>query len=110
MPDERLLKRRLPAVERNIKEINPETDVRARLLGTVIDKSANSIVLDDGTGKVEILFAETPYAEQGQMVRVVTRVMPLIDGFECRGETIQVLEDDFDINLYKKTRSMVKYV
>ena len=110
MPDERLLKRRLPAHERSVKEINPELDVRVRLLGTVIDKSTNSVVLDDGSGRIEVLFEEPPYVEQGQLVRIVTRVMPLIDGFECKGEAVQVLEDDFDINLYKRTRSMVKYV
>ena len=110
MPDERLIKRRLPAVERKISEIFPERDVRVRLLGTVIDKGTNSIVLDDGTGKIDIMFPEDPYVNQGQLIRVVTRILPLLDGFECRGECIQTLDDSFNLDLYKKVREMVKNV
>ena len=110
MPDERLVRRRLPATERRISDIYPERDVRVKLLGTVIDKGANSIVLDDGSGKVEVLFPEVPYVNQGQLIKVVTRILPLLDGFECRGECVQLLDDNFDLNLYKKARELMKNV
>lgn len=109
MPDERLIRRRLPAIERKVTEIHPEMDVRVRLTGTVIDSTTNSFVLDDGSGKVEIFFDEDPNVRQGQMVKTIVRVLPLIDGFECRGEAVQSL-DGFDIDLYNKAKEVIKNV
>ena len=86
MPDEKLIRRRLPSVEKPISAIQPETDVRLRLTGTVIGVGPNSVVIDDGTGKVEVFFEREPIVREGQLIRVITRVFPLIDGFECRGE------------------------
>jgi hypothetical protein len=107
MPEERLMKRRLPALEKRIADIQPEADVRVRLLGTVIDSSLNSVVLDDGSGKIEIYFEDQPNVRNGQLVRVITRILPLIDGFECKGEVLQNL-DDFNLDLYKKTKEIVR--
>ena len=107
MAQERLIRRRLPSVEKSIADIQPETDVRVRLIGTVIDTTPNSIVVDDGTGKIEIYFGEEKNVKNGQLVRVITRILPLIDGFECRGEAIQSL-DGYDLDLYKKARKIFK--
>jgi len=109
MPEEKFLRRRLPAVERRIIDIHPEIDVRVKLIGTVIDTSANSMILDDGTGKVEIILDEQPYFQPGQLVKVIARVLPLIDGFECKGETIQNLEG-FNLDLYRKAKEVIKSV
>lgn len=104
---EKFLKR-LPAVEKTISDIDPKNDVRVRITGTVIDSSDNSIVIDDGSGKVEVLFEKpTTYLREGQFIRVVTRILPLIDGFECKGEVIQNM-DNFDLSLYKDARKIVK--
>jgi hypothetical protein len=105
MPEEKLIRRRLPAVEKIISDIHPDSDVRIRVLGTIIDMGPNSIVLDDGSGKIEIYFEEMPNVKQGQMVRVITRIIPLIDGYECKGEVLQTLEG-FNLELYKKARAM----
>ena len=107
MPQERLMRRRLVAVEKRIGEIQPESDVRVRLTGTVIDVAPNSIVIDDGSGKIDIFFEREPLVHQGQLVRVITRVLPLIDGFQCRGEAVQTL-DDFNIDLYNKAKEIAK--
>ncbi len=107
MAQERLVKRRLPSIEKSIADIQPESDVRVRLMGTVIDTTPNSIVIDDGTGKVDVYFGEDTNVRQGQYVRVITRILPQIDGFECRGEAIQDLTG-FNLKLYKKTREIVK--
>ncbi len=107
MAQEKLIKRRLPSVEKEIANINPEIDVRVRLIGTVIDTTPNSIIIDDGTGKLEIYFGENLNIKQGQLVRVIARILPLIDSFECRGEAIQIL-DDFNLDLYKKARKIIK--
>ena len=45
----------MPAIPRKISDINPEKDIRVRLLGRVIDKSDNTIIIDDGSGKAEII-------------------------------------------------------
>jgi hypothetical protein len=107
MPDERLIRRRLPALEKKIADIQPESDVRVRLIGTVIDSSLNSVVLDDGSGKIEIYFEEQPNVTNGQLVRIIARILPLIDGFECKGEVLQNL-DDFNFDLYKKVKEIVR--
>ena len=107
MAQEKLIRRRLPSVEKSIADILPESDVRVRLIGTVIDNTPNSVVIDDGTGKVEVYFGEETDVKQDQRVRIITRILPQIDGFECRGEAIQSLEG-FNLNLYKKAREIVK--
>jgi len=43
--------------------------------------------------------------QNGQLIRVVARVLPLIDGFALRGEVVQRLED-FDMGLYRKAREL----
>ena len=100
--------RRLPGVEKKISEIQPETDVRIRLMGTVIGVNQNNVILDDGSGKVEIGFDYEPaYISEGQIVKVLTRVLPILDGFECKGECIQVL-NDFNVQLYNKVQEFIR--
>ncbi len=101
-------KRRLPGIERKISEIQPENDVRVRILGTVIGTGQGSLMVDDGSGRLEILFDHDPaYVSEGQLVRIITRILPLIDGFECRGECIQLL-NEFNVNLYNKAQKIIK--
>ena len=107
MAQERIIRRRMPSIEKSIIDIHPETDVRVRLIGTVIDTGSNSVVIDDGTGKVEVYFEDEPKVRQGQLIRVITRIIPMIDGFESRGEAIQTLEG-FNLELYKKAKSIIK--
>jgi hypothetical protein len=102
-------RRRLPAIEKNVAEISADKDVRVRILGTVIDSTEDSLLVDDGTGKAEVSW-DAPEAtaglSRGQLVRVVARVLPLIDGWALRGEALQRLEG-FDLQLYKKARQVV---
>ncbi|MEM5778710.1 MAG: hypothetical protein QXD43_03555 [Candidatus Aenigmatarchaeota archaeon] len=106
MINERLPRKRLVAIEKRIADLHPDSDVRVRLIGTVIDSGPNSIVLDDGSGKIEIYFDEQPNVVNGQLIRVIARILPLIDGYECRGEIIQNL-DNFNLELYKKAKEIV---
>jgi len=102
-------RKRLPAVEKSIADISADKDVRVRILGTVIETADQSLLMDDGTGKAEISWdapEETAGLQRGQLVRVVARVLPLIDGYALRGEAIQRLEG-FDLQLYKKARQLV---
>ncbi|MBI2076398.1 MAG: hypothetical protein HYT72_04075 [Candidatus Aenigmarchaeota archaeon] len=92
--------RRAPATPRRISEINPEKDIRVRLLGRVIVKDNGTLIIDDGTGKAEII-VENQDADINDLVRVFTRVLPLEEGFELRAELIQKM-NGLDIDLYKK--------
>jgi len=98
----------LPAKEKSIKEIN-KSDVRVRILGTVIDAKDNMIVLDDGTGKVNVIFRENVNVKDHQTVRIFGRVMPTENGFEIEGEIIQDMSG-IDINLYRKTIKLEKEI
>ncbi|MEM5814581.1 MAG: replication protein RepA [Candidatus Aenigmatarchaeota archaeon] len=103
------VKKRVPSAERRIADISPDKDIRVRLLGTVLDASESTILLDDGTGKAEVQFdssEEIAGLERGQLVRVVARVLPLIDGFALRGEAVQDMSG-FDMQLYKRARGII---
>lgn len=101
------LKKRLPAKERNISEILPN-DIRVRILGTVIDRNENSIVIDDGSGRIEIL-SDGQNPDMGKMVRVVTRILPISGGFEARSECIQDMTG-FDVELYRRAKEVARNV
>lgn len=98
MPEE--FRKRIPSKERKIEDIQPE-DVRVRITGTVIDKNENTLVVDDGTGKINATFEEEPDAEKGQLVRVFGRIVPIEDGFEIQGELAQDMSS-LDLELKKK--------
>lgn len=97
--------RRAPARPRRIADINPEEDIRVRLVGHVVSRSENSIMLDDKSSTREIIFdgVEIPESE---IVRIFARVLPLEDGYELRAEIVQSL-DSLDMELYKKVMKKV---
>lgn len=97
--------RRMPASEKNVADIGKD-DVRVRLLGTVIDKKDNVVVMDDGTGKINVVFEE-PVKSESKSVRVFGRVMPAEKGFEIQGEILQEM-DEIDLELYKKVKEIEK--
>ncbi|MBI2970910.1 MAG: hypothetical protein HYY37_00660 [Candidatus Aenigmarchaeota archaeon] len=93
--------RRLPAVPKNIADIR-EGDVRVRILGRVLDRTDGVLVLDDGTGKAEIV-ADTD-VRHNELVRVFARVLPLENGYELRAELVQPMHA-LDIELHQKVRA-----
>ncbi len=93
--------KRSPAVYRNIKDINPEKDSRVRILGKVVNKKDDILVLDDGTGVAEIVMMNDFDVAIGETVRVFCRVLPLEEGYELRGELVQKM-DDLNVELHKK--------
>mgnify|MGYP001596392462 CR=1 FL=1 len=93
-------------MEREIAGIRPE-DIRVRILGTVIDKNADAtrLVLDDGTGRIDVV-SDTPLqGELNQMVRVFGRVIPLENGVELQGEITQDMSQ-LDLVLLEKLKSL----
>ncbi len=89
--------RRLPAVEKKIADVS-ERDIRIRLLGTIIDKQEDFIVLDDGTGKIKIGGQTT--IKQNQLIRVIGKVVVGENGVEIQSEFIQNMEK-LDLELLK---------
>jgi len=81
-------KRRLPSVLKDIGEIRAE-DLRISVIGTIIDQQQDSLVLDDGTGKMLIRFDSPFEAELSKKMRVLGKVVPLDDGIELHGEFMQ---------------------
>ena len=94
---------RLAAAPRKITDINPEKDVRVRILGRIIDKADGTIVVDDGSSTAQIV---TDSGEVDDFVCVFARVLPLEDGYELRGEIVQN-KNGLDMALYKKIYSEV---
>jgi RNase P/RNase MRP subunit p29 len=98
--------RRLPAHEKKIAGIGKD-DIRVRLFGTVIDSNENALVLDDGTGKISVVFRDPVGIETGKTVRIFGRVMPAEEGFEIEGEILQDMSG-VDVPLYRKTVELEK--
>lgn len=103
-------KKRNPAYERDIKDIKPESDVRVRIIGTVISKSmdSSSIVIDDSTGQLTVLISSDELLEKtkpGQFVRIIGLVVPYEGGFELRAEIVQDMSL-LDKELYKKYKEL----
>ncbi|MFH1444949.1 MAG: replication protein RepA [Nanoarchaeota archaeon] len=97
-------RRRLPAKNRLVAGIKPD-DLRVRLLGTVVDSAENSLVLDDGTGKINVNFDDPIKAENNKLVRVFGRVVPLENGFELHGEIVQDMSL-LDMSLLKRMKDL----
>jgi hypothetical protein len=105
MPEEgQDMRRRLPSVFRRVSEIKPD-DVRVSLIGTVIDKADDGLVLDDGTGKVDITMTEPAQVEARDLVRVFGRVVPMEGGVQVQGEFVQGMKG-LDLELLKKVEQL----
>ncbi|RLG15762.1 MAG: hypothetical protein DRN71_00440 [Candidatus Nanohalarchaeota archaeon] len=78
-------------VEKNIREIDASSDVKVRVLGTVVSKVDNSIFVDDGTGTVQVAVSQDMAlnVSESQLVRVFGRLRLSGDGFDLYGEIVQ---------------------
>ena len=83
-------RRRKPAVERKIAEIR-EDDTRVSLIGKAfkVDKLDYTFWLDDGTGVILVESEENVLPENGQIVRVIGRVIRSDEDVHIFGEVIQ---------------------
>ena len=105
MPEQQ---RRAAAQPKSIEEVDPQRDIRVRIVGTVISKDDESVTLDDGTGTVEAFLQEDNMEkiEENQRIRVLGRVLPTPDGFEIQGEAVQDF-DSIDQDLYDRVKKVV---
>ena len=88
-----------------IGEIDAENDIRARFLGTVIEKREDSIVVDDGTKAVEVFLdnEKVPEINVKDSLRIFGRILPSPEGFEVQAEVVQNM-NNINFGLYKKIR------
>lgn len=107
MPDQQQ-QRRAPAKPKNIEEIDPQRDIRTRVVGTVISLEEESVTVDDGTGSVEIFMQEDDIegVEDNDKIRVLGRVLPTPDSFEIQAEIVHSLED-VDMETYNTVKKIV---
>ena len=99
-----VFRRRLPSVFRKVSDIRNE-DMRVSVIGTVIDKAEDGLVLDDGTGKIDVTFIEPPGSDFKSLVRVFGRVIPMESGFQLQGELVQDM-GGLDMELLKKVEQL----
>ncbi len=95
-------------VKRKIPEINPNIDLKVKILGFVVDKKDDTILLDDGSGKVKI-FVDMPGIMEkiniNQLLRVFGSTLPIDNGFEIKADVVQDLSG-LNIDLYKKVEEL----
>jgi hypothetical protein len=96
-------KRRLPSPLVEISGIK-STDIRISVIGTVIGRADDGIVVDDGTGKIDVTL-EGSSNDVPERVRVMGRVVPTESGFHLQGEVVQDMSG-LDMDLLKKTMSL----
>ena len=90
-----------PFKKAKIKEIPHEKYVS--VVGAIIKKDRNDILLDDGTGQIEVVFGEDINFKEGDIVRVFGVA---ISG-SLKGELIQDMSE-LDIKLYRESFDKIK--
>lgn len=97
--------KRVPMRERTVAELNGN-DIRAAVIGTVVDVNGERFVVDDGTGTVEVLMpAEAKAPAAGTLVRVIGRVRAE-EGVHKEAEAVQQMAG-LDVNLYKSLKRLL---
>lgn len=102
---EEIHQRRMPARPRKIAEIKMG-DERVRVVGLVVDKRDAEFTLDDGTGRLTIIFDDPTVAEGievGSKVRVFGAPLMVSGTNELHADIVQRL-DKLDLNLYREVR------
>ncbi len=95
-------------VKRKIEEINPETDLKVKIMGFVVDKKDDTVILDDGSKKAKVFVDNITIVEKmniNQLIRVFGSTLPTDEGFEIKADAVQDLSN-LNINLYKKVEEL----
>lgn len=106
---ERQFRRRKPAVERKIGEIS-ENDTRVAIIGKAfkVDKIDYTFWVDDGTGVILVESEENVLPENGQIVRVIGRVIRN-EEVHLFGEVVQDFSDA-DLEALEEIRELERTV
>jgi len=106
---EELRPRVKPARSRKISEIKIG-DERVRVIGLVVDKKEAEFMLDDGSGRLTVVFDDPAVVEGveiGSRVRVFGMPLNVAGAHELRAEIVQRV-DGLDLGLYEEVRREVK--
>ncbi len=98
-----------PATPRRISEIKTADD-RVQVVGLAVDKKESLLVIDDGTGRINVLFEDPALVEDvevGRKVRVFGTPLNVGESHEVHAEIIQNL-DKLDLDLYKKVMHEIR--
>ncbi|MCD6247844.1 MAG: replication protein RepA [Hadesarchaea archaeon] len=98
-----------PAKPRKISEIRT-ADERVSILGVVVDKKEAELLVDDGSGRITVVFDDPSLArdvEVGSTVRVFGAPLSVADAHELHADIIQKL-DKLDLKLYEEVRREIK--
>ena len=101
-------RRRLPSIQVKISEIRQDY-VRAGVTGVITDVHDSGIIVDDGTGSINVGTESAHGFGVGRLVRVLGRVIPAEGGAEIRAEFIQGM-DGLDLGLLERARKAVKRI
>lgn len=88
---------------RRISEIKT-ADEQVQVVGLVVDKDDSGLVLDDGSGRVDVLYEDPGLVEDievGDKIRVFGTPLNIADSHELHAEIIQKL-NELDLDLYKE--------
>ena len=97
------------AKPRRISEIEVD-DEQVQVIGFIVDKKESSLILDDGSGELNILFEDPGLIEDvevGSKVRVFGTPLSIEDTQEIHAEIIQDMEG-LDLDLYKRALEEVR--
>lgn len=83
---------------KQISEVSPR-DSRVSIIGNVVNVGENSFILDDGTGKIEVI-SEIP-VERNKLFRVFCSVIEE----KLKADIVQDMEG-LDLNLLKKVKEL----
>jgi RNase P/RNase MRP subunit p29 len=95
-------------VKRKIEDINPETDLKVKIMGFVVDKKDDTVILDDGSKKAKVFVDNITIVEKmniNQLVRIFGSTLPTDEGFEIKADVVQDLSN-LNINLYKRVEEL----
>ena len=95
-------------VKRKIEEINPETDLKVKIMGFVVDKKDDTVILDDGSKTAKVFVDNITIVEKmniNQLIRIFGSTLPTDEGFEIKADVVQDLSN-LNINLYKKVEEL----
>lgn len=98
--------KRFVAAERTVSSIKAE-DVRVKIIGTIIDRVEDSLMINDGTGNIRVVGNIGDF-KTGMYIRVIGRIAPSENGYDINAEIVQNF--DVDAQLFKKSDQLIKRV
>lgn len=85
-------------------------DEQIQVVGLVVDEKESSITIDDGSGKLNVLYEDPALVKEvevGSKVRVFGTPLNIGDSHEIHAEIMQKI-DGLDLDLYKKVMHEVR--